>query len=67
MVASRVGGPVGGRRVLLIDAENVISSGTTPGGGVEPTDSSVEAALRRELVEELGATITSVSQLRKSR
>lgn len=28
---------------------------TTPGGGVESTDGSLEAALRRELHEELGA------------
>lgn len=27
---------------------------TTPGGGVEDTDESVEAALQRELAEELG-------------
>jgi 8-oxo-dGTP pyrophosphatase MutT (NUDIX family) len=31
---------------------------TTPGGGVEPQDASVEAALHRELMEELGATAT---------
>lgn len=31
---------------------------TTPGGGVEETDASVEAALHRELAEELGATAT---------
>ncbi|RIQ31204.1 NUDIX domain-containing protein [Jiangella rhizosphaerae] len=29
---------------------------TTPGGRVEPSDASVEAALHRELMEELGAT-----------
>ncbi|MDX6740262.1 NUDIX domain-containing protein [Actinocorallia sp. A-T 12471] len=29
---------------------------TTPGGGVEDTDADVEAGLRRELMEELGAT-----------
>jgi ADP-ribose pyrophosphatase YjhB (NUDIX family) len=28
---------------------------TAPGGGVDPTDASVEAALHRELAEELGA------------
>ncbi len=28
-----------------------------PGGGVEETDASPEAALRREMVEELGATV----------
>lgn len=36
---------------------------TTPGGGVEPEDASVEAALHRELREELGATVTVVSQV----
>lgn len=30
---------------------------TTPGGGVEDTDPSVEAALHRELAEELGAAV----------
>ncbi|MFH8367996.1 NUDIX domain-containing protein [Streptomyces sp. NPDC018031] len=32
----------------------------TPGGGVEPEDASVVAALHREVDEELGATITHV-------
>lgn len=36
---------------------------TAPGGGVEDTDVSVEAALYRELAEELGAEITSASQV----
>lgn len=36
---------------------------TTPGGGVEDTDSSVEAALFRELAEELGAEATDASQV----
>jgi ADP-ribose pyrophosphatase YjhB (NUDIX family) len=30
-----------------------------PGGGVEPTDASLEAALRRELAEELGAEVSA--------
>lgn len=34
---------------------------TTPGGGVEQTDASLEEALRRELDEELGAEVASVS------
>lgn len=45
---------------------------TTPGGGVEDTDESVEAALQRELAEELGveasawpAACTPCSSFRK--
>lgn len=34
-----------------------------PGGGVEPTDSSIEAALHRELAEELGAEATGAAQV----
>ncbi|WP_326550050.1 NUDIX hydrolase [Micromonospora sp. NBC_01813] len=36
---------------------------TAPGGGLEPTDSSLEAALRRELREELGAEAEQFSQV----
>ncbi|MFA1550535.1 NUDIX hydrolase [Actinomadura chokoriensis] len=36
---------------------------TTPGGKIEPTDASPEAALRRELDEELGATAGAVRQV----
>ncbi|MEU9845649.1 NUDIX hydrolase [Actinomadura sp. NPDC048032] len=36
---------------------------TTPGGGIEPADASPEAALRRELDEELGATAGPVRQV----
>lgn len=36
---------------------------TTPGGGLEPTDDSLESALRRELAEELGASITPTTQV----
>lgn len=36
---------------------------TAPGGGVEDTDASVEAALYRELAEELGAEATRASQV----
>jgi len=36
---------------------------TTPGGGVEDTDASVEAALHRELDEELGARASGASQV----
>ncbi|MFI0412036.1 NUDIX domain-containing protein [Actinomadura sp. 3N508] len=36
---------------------------TTPGGKIEPTDATPEAALRRELDEELGATAGPVRQV----
>jgi ADP-ribose pyrophosphatase YjhB (NUDIX family) len=36
---------------------------TTPGGGVEHSDGSVEAALHRELDEELGARAANTSQV----
>lgn len=36
---------------------------TTPGGRVEPSDASIEAALHRELMEELGATAAVVAQI----
>lgn len=36
---------------------------TTPGGGVEPDDTSVEAALVRELREELGAEVEAPRQV----
>ncbi|MGH4014745.1 MAG: NUDIX domain-containing protein [Pseudonocardiaceae bacterium] len=36
---------------------------TAPGGGVEDTDATVEAALYRELAEELGAKATDASQV----
>lgn len=36
---------------------------TAPGGGVEDTDASVEAALHRELAEELGAEAAGASQV----
>jgi 8-oxo-dGTP pyrophosphatase MutT (NUDIX family) len=36
---------------------------TTPGGGIEDTDASAEAAMCRELFEELGATATGASQV----
>lgn len=36
---------------------------TTAGGGVEDCDASVEAAMHRELAEELGATATGAGQV----
>ncbi len=36
---------------------------TTPGGGLESTDASLEAALRRELHEELGAEADRFAQV----
>ncbi len=61
-------------RAILVDAEDQLvlikrtkpnqpPYWTTPGGGVEESDKSVEAALRRELVEELGAEVAGASQV----
>ncbi|HTU74862.1 MAG TPA: NUDIX hydrolase [Trebonia sp.] len=36
---------------------------TTAGGGVEDSDASVEAAMRREIFEELGATAAAASRV----
>ncbi|MER6951052.1 NUDIX hydrolase [Nonomuraea sp. NPDC000554] len=36
---------------------------SVPGGHVEPEDASLEHTLRRELLEELGATVSSVTPL----
>ncbi|WP_344612587.1 NUDIX hydrolase [Dactylosporangium salmoneum] len=36
---------------------------TAPGGGVEPSDVSVEQAMRRELREEIGAEVGAVQQV----
>ncbi|MDT3444493.1 NUDIX domain-containing protein [Pseudofrankia sp. BMG5.37] len=36
---------------------------TAPGGGVEAADASIEAALHRELSEELGAQVKGASQV----
>ncbi|MCX4404403.1 NUDIX hydrolase [Streptomyces sp. NBC_01764] len=54
-------------RAVLLDDDHLVFlrrgwSGGTPyyttvGGGVEPDDADLEAALRREVMEEIGATI----------
>jgi ADP-ribose pyrophosphatase YjhB (NUDIX family) len=36
---------------------------TAPGGGAEGTDASIEAALHRELAEELGAQVSGASRV----
>jgi ADP-ribose pyrophosphatase YjhB (NUDIX family) len=36
---------------------------TTPGGGVEDSDASIEAALHREIAEEMGAEAAGASQV----
>jgi ADP-ribose pyrophosphatase YjhB (NUDIX family) len=36
---------------------------TTPGGGVEDTDASIEAALHREIAEEMGAAAAGASRV----
>ncbi|WP_157414182.1 NUDIX domain-containing protein [Agromyces allii] len=36
---------------------------TTPGGGVEPADATLEATVHRELAEELGATAVCAGQV----
>lgn len=60
-------------RAILLDGDDLIlfkrtvpgqqPYWTTPGGRVEPEDTGLEAALRRELLEELGATVTGLRQV----
>lgn len=60
-------------RAILLDGDDLIlfkrtvpgqqPYWTTPGGRVEPDDTGLEAALRRELLEELGATVTGLRQV----
>lgn len=62
-----------GVRALLLDGDDLLlfrrtKPGrplywTTPGGGVDATDPSPQAALRRELDEELGATVGELRQV----
>lgn len=54
-----------GQRLLLIrrTKEGRPPYWTTPGGGVEADDVSVEAAMRRELREEIGADVSAVQQV----
>lgn len=57
-------------RAILLDGEDMLlikrtkpgqePYWITPGGGVEPADKSVVAALHREVDEELGGTVTDV-------
>jgi 8-oxo-dGTP pyrophosphatase MutT (NUDIX family) len=59
-------------RAVLLDQDHLLflrrgwpggsSYYTTVGGSVEPDDADLEAALRREVMEEIGATIGSVTE-----
>ena len=54
----------GGRLVLIKRTKpEQLPYWTTPGGGVEEGDVSIEAALHRELAEELGATVVCAAQV----
>ena len=61
---ARAAQPVSGRLVLISGrGRDEVRAGTTPGGRVGETSATLEAALRRELAEELGATAIRVSQV----
>ncbi|MFI6893955.1 NUDIX domain-containing protein [Streptomyces sp. NPDC050256] len=59
-------------RAVLLDGDHLVflrrgwpggpSYYETVGGGVEPDDAGLEAALRREVMEEIGATIGPVTE-----
>ncbi|TRO57061.1 NUDIX domain-containing protein [Streptomyces sp. IB201691-2A2] len=59
-------------RAVLLDGDHLVflrrgwpggpSYYETVGGGVEPDDADLEAALRREVMEEIGATIGPVAE-----
>lgn len=60
-------------RAVLLDGDHLlflrrgwpglVTYFTTVGGGVEPTDASVEEALRREVLEEIGGTVGPVAEV----
>ncbi len=57
-----------GRLVLIKRTKpDQAPSWTAPGGGVDPTDESVEAALHRELTEELGGAASGAAVAQSSR
>ena len=75
-MAARLGAATGRRtaRAILIDADGRLllikrtKPGrpvywTTPGGGVDETDASIEAAMHREIAEEMGAAAAGASQV----
>jgi 8-oxo-dGTP pyrophosphatase MutT (NUDIX family) len=53
----------GGYGLLAVTVQEVPVYWTTAGGGVDEGDASVEAAMHREIFEELGATATGASQV----
>ncbi|GGS49445.1 hypothetical protein GCM10010156_05170 [Planobispora rosea] len=65
--------PVPSVRAVLLDGDRLVLFRRTvpgrelywsaPGGHVEPEDASLEHTLHRELLEELGATVTAVTPL----
>ena len=75
-MAGRLGAATGRRtaRAILIDADDRLllikrtkpgkpAYWTTPGGGVDDTDASIEAAMHREIAEEMGAAAAGASQV----
>ena len=75
-MAGRLAAATGRRtaRAILIDADGRLllikrtKPGkpvywTTPGGGVDDTDASIEAAMHREIAEEMGAVAAGASQV----
>src|SRR6266571_4814211 len=75
-MATRLAATMGRRtaRAILVDADDRLllikrtKPGqavywTTPGGGVDDTDASIEAAMHREIAEEMGAEAAGASQV----